>query len=784
MATALDNVRVEVAFDADPNTTTPGFRDLTSYVSMANGVSINRGRERMDDDVQPGSCSLTFENLDGRFTPGLASSPYYPNVKPQNRVRVTYRDPAVDGNLVSANAASLETSAADWGSTTGFGAYTLCTVAQSAVRAWVGTKSLQITWPLTAGGSLAVTTVTGLVIGRTYTFSSYVWVPTGVPNVQMTIALIANGTATAVKDAWVRISVTWVATQTTIQVGPRTTGSTAGQLTWMDGFQADEGATVRTFTTSAAPIVYRFDGYVHQWPTVWPTGGQTYSNSTVSCYDLAARLSRKRSLGSVIAETYRLNTPLFYYTLSEPSESVSAGDLMGSANVLTVEQVGTGGTLEFASATGPPTDGASSPQFTPATAAFGQILTGTPTSNDPTTFAVTLEATFATPGLAGQTVAYWSDAYGFSFELALNGSGNVVANYYNPWTTTSSTTTSPLQYNDGETHTVAATLTGNGSSSSTVTLFMDGVQVATSTFATSGFVPTFTFISVGGRRSGSMFYGTISHVAAFPVALTAPQLLEHRNSTWTGFTGETTDQRIARIASWAGLPAGLQALDVGITTVGHVDPTGKSPWAYMHEVAHAEAGTLFVSTSGILTYYSRSRSYDTALAVTAAVTADEASPDTSLEQTMDDIINVVTVSRPGGATIRLENAASILAYGEAEASVDIITDTDADLYSRASWLLNSAAEPVSRLSHLSLDALTVTAAAGARALEIGQRVQVTGMPSQAPAASFDLRVLGYSEDISTSGWDLVANTADFMPITPFILDDATYGVLDDDRLVY
>ena len=69
-ATILDNVRVEVAFSDDPNTTTPAFTDLTSRAHLDAGIEISRGRSEDVGDVQVGQCSLTLNNTDGLLTPG------------------------------------------------------------------------------------------------------------------------------------------------------------------------------------------------------------------------------------------------------------------------------------------------------------------------------------------------------------------------------------------------------------------------------------------------------------------------------------------------------------------------------------------------------------------------------------------------------------------------------------------------------------------------------------------------------------------------------------------
>lgn len=790
--TAIDDVRVEVAFSTDPNTTTPSFVDMSSRARMDVGIDITRGRQEESDGVQAGQVSLTLDNTDGALTPDLASSPYYPNVLPQNRVRVTYRDPAVGGNLVSANAASIETSAADWGSTTGFGAYTLCTVAQSAVRAWDGTKSLLITWPTTAGGSLAVTTVSGLVIGRVYTFSMYVWAPTGTPNVQMTIALIANGTATPVKDAWQRISVTWTATQSTIQVGPRVTGSTAGQTCYADGFQADEGASVRTFTTTPAPIEYRFDGYVDEWPTEWPFGGQTESTSSITAVDLQSRIQRERSLDSVIAETVKLSDPLWYFVLSEPDSSTTAGDRMGTGATLAVTQVGTGGTFEFAAGTGPGTDGTGAPMLTPASSGNGKYLRG---SVEPVPWfatGITLEAAYvSTTSGRIQTVARWADAFGIRVALETNSTGKIVATFRNVFDASKNiTVTSTNSYNDGRTHDAALTLSNNGAGTVTLTLYLDGISRGSGTYTTTSlYVPAFSELWIGGvatDEEGDVFAGTLSHVAGIASALAVGDLQERDEAVETGFSGERSDERIARIASWVGIPTGLQALDAGQSTIAHVESTGLNAWDYMQQVATTEAGLLFVSTDGMLTFYDRSHSYDVAAAVAVSVDAELVGPDTRISKGMADVANDVTVDRTGGATARVTDATSIGRYRTWPESLTLISDSDADAFDRAHWILATRAEPVTRLPELTLDGLTdATTSPDVRTLDLDDRVEVTGMPSQSPTPTFDLRVQGYRESISRSGWFVTANLSPYLTVSPLILDDLVYGELDaDNRLVY
>ena len=88
------NVRVEVAFTTGLDDPAPAFVDVSSWVVGNAGIQIVRGRLDEYATVSPGTCTLTFDNTDGRFTAGYAGSPWFPNVKIRKKLRVTYRDPA------------------------------------------------------------------------------------------------------------------------------------------------------------------------------------------------------------------------------------------------------------------------------------------------------------------------------------------------------------------------------------------------------------------------------------------------------------------------------------------------------------------------------------------------------------------------------------------------------------------------------------------------------------------------------------------------------------------
>jgi len=80
----VPNAKVEIRFDGST------WEDVSSYVDPQAGISIKRGRENeTDDPMSVGTCSLVLRNDDGRFSPGLSSSPHYPYVVQGVAVKVS-----------------------------------------------------------------------------------------------------------------------------------------------------------------------------------------------------------------------------------------------------------------------------------------------------------------------------------------------------------------------------------------------------------------------------------------------------------------------------------------------------------------------------------------------------------------------------------------------------------------------------------------------------------------------------------------------------------------------
>ncbi len=530
-------------------------------------------------------------------------------------------------------------------------------------------------------------------------------------------------------------------------------------------------------------VTRRFRGFVEGWPIRWPTGGDNLAITSVTAHDLLARMGRMPPLRSVIEQTILPTSPTWYFPLSEADGSTSAGDAMGTGAVLTVEQTGVDGALNFGRGTGPKTDGQAAPLLTPVDSDNGQWLRGVlPPLQGSATVAVTF-APSSTPPTTDVTILRLATAEGRGLRLRVTPTGQLRAYFWDPWTATEEGNITTPGSVLGRTHTAILTWSFGAGSVATLSLTLDGADVGSASWITTP--DKLAHLEVGGGPNGRLFSGTVSHVLGWQDRPTSPALADYWVASTTGWAGERSDERVARVCSWVGVPPSWLVLDVGAVRVGHVDPTGKSPLEYLQQLASTEGGPLFIDGDGRLVMHSRDRAV-TPTAAVLSTTADAVGSDLLITTDLTGMCNDLTVSRPGGASDRVVDTSSVALYGLYGDKVDVVTATDEGLHDIASWRVALGSTPRRRIPTVTLDVLTdITHASAIRALEVGSRVTVTGLPGQAPAATLDLVVQGYSEKITAEAWDVVCNTTLYLPIVPLILDDVTYGVLDSiNALIY
>lgn len=214
---------------------------------------------------------------------------------------------------------------------------------------------------------------------------------------------------------------------------------------------------------------------------------------------------------------------------------------------------------------------------------------------------------------------------------------------------------------------------------------------------------------------------------------------------YRGLERQTTAERVATIAGYAGMPAGDLTLDqAAATPMQRARLARARPRTAMQSAATTEAGRLFVTGAGKLRLRARAAAYSQPVALQIPY----AWLLRGLRLQEDRPINDVTASLVGGGSTRRSDAASIQRYGVGDGSVTLDTAVDADLGNRASWTVAAYKAPRMRCPQLVIDLLprTDSQRASLLALEIGDRIELTGGPSTIPPDARHLIVEGFMPD--------------------------------------
>jgi hypothetical protein len=757
--------------------------DITSRVDIRNsGVTIDRGARDELADTQPGTCSLLLDNSDGAFSPGLSSSPYYPNVRKGTPIRVSV---VTTGKNLFTDP-SFETGVDDWTPSA------TPSRAASTLHVFDGTQSMFIAFGASAGFQTVTSPViSGLTVGETYTFSAHVWIPAGDVAARLSLAGGNIGEASTQFDTWDRISVTFVATSTSHQVRVRaaTIEDAVGDWMWVDGVQLEEGPVATAYDPVGARVHDRFWGTVNAWPTKWKG---LYATASITATDLFKQLGKEEPLRSCLAEEIFTQSDLrAYYPLTEPDDSVSAGDISGvSPSTSALAQIqatsgGTGGTLEFSGEDGPDATSDQVPLFTPATSSQGRYLTadlGPDYENASSEKWIHIEFWFKTSTTASRYLVMLNSTDElYKLGLGLSPTGTLQVE----WTTEGETTpyTQPVTsgvLTDGKWHHVVYDEKDQD-------VWVDGVNCA---FAGVFLAYRLRHLHVGGYKLLRLFQGSIAHVALYATTSSSgAALATHYEAGMTAFSGESADARIERLASYVSVPS---VTIVGSThdPVAGQGPGGQTVLARMREVEQTEAAKLFADRAGFgLTYQSRDVRYnpDPTMEVFTVDYADLETDDVEISDDDQKLVNLFDVSRPGGATQRVKNQASIDLYGKYRPSgtESLLKTTDLAALDAANWVVSRYADPPPELREVPIEAYTLDAYPEILDGDISDYFSVMSMPEEAPTSTMRVTIEGYTETIRQASHLIRFHTSRSSTDSVWILDDVTYSVLDSTtRLAY
>lgn len=246
----------------------------------------------------------------------------------------------------------------------------------------------------------------------------------------------------------------------------------------------------------------------------------------------------------------------------------------------------------------------------------------------------------------------------------------------------------------------------------------------------------------------------------------------------TGFPGDTTATRVTRL----GLENDVQIDTAGTTSAATMGPQSINTLLGLFREAEAsENGVLVERRTGELGFDRTDVRLNADSVLTLVYTSshlDDILPDDDDQLTANDW----TVSRSGGASARVEQTDGpmgtdpITGAGRYAKSVTLSLEDDEQAYHQAGWRVNLGTVNEYRYPVVSVKLHNSRLAAlldDIAAVDISQRITITGMPTNLPPDDVELVVEGYTELINNFEWEIAFNCSPYRPYQVGVLADTS-----------
>lgn len=260
--------------------------------------------------------------------------------------------------------------------------------------------------------------------------------------------------------------------------------------------------------------------------------------------------------------------------------------------------------------------------------------------------------------------------------------------------------------------------------------------------------------------------------------------------------GEDTGTRIDRILDSINWPATDRAVDTGDSTLQATTLEGNALTELLL-AADSEFGQFYIDRDGHATFRHRlapledSRS-NTSQATFGDQTGELPYADVTMDYSDDALYNVIRVTCEGGTEQTASDATSISRYlTRTYSKTGLLMETDADALQYANFALGMASAPELRFAEMHLIPDNDPSNLFPQALNrlIGDRITVKRRPPGGGAViSRDVFIAGIRHELAASGEQQIWQTYFVLQSASrwefFVLDSATLGVLDTNRLAY
>lgn len=508
-----------------------------------------------------------------------------------------------------------------------------------------------------------------------------------------------------------------------------------------------------------------FQGYIDRISQVY--GGPNDATAEIQVSDLFKLMNRVDLPGSAWAAEVAEDTPTHWWRLGEPSGSTVLVDAGSSP----VAGTAVGATLGETGAPVRDPDGSASFDGVDDYLTFGSagMVTGYP---------YTIELWLKIPTRA-TTGNYWFFAQNRSGGTSAPRGWVTGTDLGDPGKVWWDGVQSTARVDDDAWHHVVLKASAAGAGNQT--LYIDGVSQGTGTPA----APAGNELLIGtpdhpafSALSNHPWPGQIDEIAIYPAALSLSRVEAHNDAARTPWDGELSGARLVRIAELAGITdTNIQS---GSTTL-QATSLGGSALAYAQKVEETEAGRLFVSADGDLTFISRLNAETGTYLTSQATLVDDDSgagrPYRSVSAEVDEatIVTRATVSRDGSVAVTYQDDA-IDEFGIIDETHEgLLHDSDSHSESYAQWIVNTHKTPTTRIGmvELALHKDPTNMYPDILGLEIGDRVTYKRKPQNTGAVfSQAMRVEAIEHHVERLTWDTR------LQLSPFSLTPGPLWVLD------
>lgn len=249
-------------------------------------------------------------------------------------------------------------------------------------------------------------------------------------------------------------------------------------------------------------------------------------------------------------------------------------------------------------------------------------------------------------------------------------------------------------------------------------------------------------------------------------------------------TSQVASARVSAVLDEIGWPnPPKRVIQTSTVTLQADTPTpGTNALTYLQTVADTEFGALFMNRQGAVEFQNRASVQNFG---TTVILGGTGIPISSVQVSVGSelLFNTITLTRNLGGTVVRQDATSAAAYGELGFTKDgYLFDSDTAMGNLADYLLSRYKDSTLRIDAVSIMVSGLTAAQQetVAGFDVNAPMTVTFQPAVGSAITQTATIDSIAHDISPANHVMTVTLSQAQP--SFILNSATFGELDDDRL--